>query len=59
MLKQEELKSQKEVKNNMVVKNSKKKSTAEDKAKDAREKGFTASVFKKKKGYGTSVTSGK
>lgn len=27
-----------------------------DKAKVARAKGFTASVFKKEKGYGTSVT---
>ncbi len=40
----------------MVVKNSKKKSTAMDKAAEARKKGFMASVFKKAKGYGTSVT---
>ena len=40
----------------MVVKNSMKKSTAEIKARVARTKGFSASVFKKKKGYGTSVT---
>lgn len=43
----------------MVVKNSAKKSMAEMKAKKARARGFTASVFKKKKGYGTSVTRGK
>ena len=43
----------------MVVKNSMKKSTAEMKAKIARAKGFSASVFKKKKGYGTSVTRSK
>lgn len=40
----------------MVVKNSRKKSTAEMKAKKARTRGLEASVFKKKKGYGTSVT---
>lgn len=43
----------------MKVKNSKSKSLAEMKAKKARSRGFTASVFKKKKGYGTSVTRGK
>jgi len=40
----------------MVVKNSRKKSTAQMKAKKARSMGFEASVFKKKSGYGTSVT---
>ena len=40
----------------MAVKNSAKKSTAEMKAAMARKRGFSASVFKKKKGYGTSVT---
>lgn len=40
----------------MVVVNSKKKSTAEMKAKMARARGLNASVFKKKKGYGTSKT---
>lgn len=40
----------------MVVKDSMKKSTALDKAKKARNKGFKAQVFKKKKGYGTSIT---
>lgn len=40
----------------MVVRNSMKKSAAEMKAKRARARGFSASVFKKKKGYGTSVT---
>jgi len=40
----------------MVVKNSMKKSAAEMKAAKARKRGLSASVFKKKKGYGTSVT---
>lgn len=40
----------------MVVKNSMKKSTAQMKAAKARKMGLSASVFKKKKGYGTSVT---
>ena len=40
----------------MVVKNSSKKSTAQMKAKKARGRGLEASVFKKKKGYGTSIT---
>ncbi len=40
----------------MVVKNSRTKKLADMKATAARSKGFTASVFKKKKGYGTSVT---
>ena len=40
----------------MVVKNSMKKSNALMKAKRARARGFSASVFKKEKGYGTSVT---
>ncbi len=40
----------------MVVKNSQTKKIAMMKAAAARKKGFEASVFKKKKGYGTSVT---
>ena len=40
----------------MVVKNSRTKSMAEMKASKARKRGLQASVFKKKKGYGTSVT---
>ena len=36
--------------------NAKKKSTALTKAKTARGKGYKASVYKKKKGYGISVT---
>ena len=40
----------------MVVKNSRTKKMADMKAASARKKGFEASVFKKKKGYGTSVT---
>ena len=40
----------------MVVKNSMKKSNAKMKAKKARKRGLQASVFKKKKGYGVSVT---
>ena len=43
----------------MVVKNTQKKSTARMKAKMARKKGFKASVFKKTKGYGVSVTRNK
>ncbi len=43
----------------MVVKNSMKKSNALAKAKAARARGLNASVFKKKKGYGTSVTRNK
>ena len=40
----------------MVVKNSKNITLAKMKAKMARKKGLEASVFKKKKGFGTSVT---
>jgi len=40
----------------MAVKNTKKKSSAVAKAKVARKRGLEASVFKKKKGYGVSVT---
>lgn len=40
----------------MAVKDSMKKSTAKMKAMKARKMGFKATVFKKKKGYGTSVT---
>ncbi len=40
----------------MVVRNSQTKKLAMMKAAVARRKGFEASVFKKKKGYGTSVT---
>ena len=40
----------------MTVKNSKSKSLALMKAKKARARGLEASVFKKKKGYGTSIT---
>ena len=40
----------------MTVKNSMKKARARAKAVKARAMGFRASVFKKKKGYGTSVT---
>lgn len=43
----------------MVVKDSKNKKLAMMKAKVARTKGFNASVFKKKKGFGTSVTRNK
>lgn len=32
------------------------KTTAKKRAKKARKKGFTAGVYKKKKGYGVSVT---
>ncbi len=40
----------------MVGKSCKKKSAATMKAKMARKKGYEASVYKKKKGYGVSVT---
>ncbi len=40
----------------MVVKNSKNKTLAKMKAAKARDRGLEASVFKKKKGYGTSIT---
>jgi len=40
----------------MVVKNTRKKSTAKMKAMKARKMGLRASVFKKDKGYGVSVT---
>lgn len=40
----------------MVVRNSITKRIAMRKASVARSRGLTASVFKKKKGYGTSVT---
>ncbi len=40
----------------MAVKNSRTKSMATMKAAMARKRGLEASVFKKKKGYGTSIT---
>lgn len=40
----------------MVAKRAKTKSNAEERAKMARKKGLKASVYKKKKGYGVSVT---
>ncbi len=40
----------------MVVKNTKTKARAKEVAKQNRKKGFEASVFKKEKGYGVSVT---
>ncbi len=40
----------------MVVKNSQTKKLAMMKAATARKRGLEASVFKKKKGYGTSIT---
>ena len=40
----------------MAVKNSRTKKMAEMKAARARKRGLEASVFKKKKGYGTSIT---
>ncbi len=40
----------------MVAYNAMKKTTAKAKAIKMRGKGLTASVFKKKKGYGVSVT---
>jgi len=40
----------------MVGYNCKKKKSAEMKASKARKKGYEASVYKKKKGYGVSVT---
>lgn len=40
----------------MVGYNAKKKSTAKMKAAKMRKKGLEASVYKKKKGYGVSVT---
>jgi len=40
----------------MAVKNSRTKKIAQVKASKARKRGLEASVFKKKKGYGTSVT---
>ena len=40
----------------MAVHRSKNKTTAKKKAMKARKKGFNASVFKKAKGYGVSVT---
>ena len=40
----------------MVGHKAKNKTTAKEQAKDARKKGFKAAVFKKKKGYGVSVT---
>jgi len=43
----------------MVVKNTRKKSTAKMIAARARKRGLNATVSKKKKGYGVSVTRGK
>ena len=40
----------------MVAKRASTKTNAMERAKMARKKGFTASVFKKKKGFGVSVT---
>lgn len=40
----------------MAVKNSKTKKLAKMKAVRARKRGLEASIFKKKKGFGTSVT---
>lgn len=40
----------------MVGHRAKTKSSAEKQATKARKKGFSASVYKKKKGYGVSVT---
>ncbi len=40
----------------MVVKNSRTKDMARVKAARARKRGLEANVFKKKKGYGTSIT---
>ena len=40
----------------MVVRNSKTKKLAKMKASKARDRGLVASVHKKKKGYGTSIT---
>lgn len=40
----------------MAVKNFKKKRTAKNAATKARKRGLKASVFKKKKGFGLSVT---
>ena len=40
----------------MVGHKAKNKTTAKKQAAKARKKGFDASVFKKKKGYGVSVT---
>ena len=40
----------------MVAYKAMKKSSAKDKARKMRKKGYETSVFKKKKGYGVSVT---
>lgn len=40
----------------MATRNTRKKSTAMNMAAMARRRGFRASIFKKKKGYGVSVT---
>ena len=40
----------------MVSKHAELKRTAKEKARKARDKGYEASVYKKKKGYGVSVT---
>jgi len=40
----------------MAVHRANTKTTAKKQAMRARDKGFTASVYKKKKGYGVSVT---
>lgn len=40
----------------MVAKRAKNKTTAKMRATEARKKGLAASIFKKKKGYGVSVT---
>jgi hypothetical protein len=40
----------------MVAKRAKNKTTAMARAKMARKRGLEASIFKKKKGYGVSVT---
>lgn len=43
----------------MVVKNTRKKSTAKAIARTKRKRGLNATVFKTKKGYAVSVTRGK
>ena len=40
----------------MVAKRATTKMNAKERASQARKKGLTASIFKKKKGYGVSVT---
>lgn len=42
--------------NNMAPHRAKNKTTAKEQAMEARKKGFVATPYKKKKGYGVSVT---